>query len=125
MVLQLFKQVVHRVNGIAPPPHPFDPLSLSEIEKAVAIVKKEHASIDFNAVTTLEPRKVDMMAWLADPEHAPRPRRIADVVATSKGSKVYDGLIDLEEERIIKWENTDGVHPIVCILPLLSRLLTS
>lgn len=111
----LLKQVAQHGSGIAPRPHPFDPLSPSEIEHAVALVRKEHTSIYFNAVTTLEPRKADMMAWLADPEHSPRPRRIADVVATGKGSKVYDGLIDLEGEKIIKWENVDGVQPTVCI----------
>ena len=113
MVLQRLKQVAQHVSGIAPPPHPFDPLSPSEIEKVVAIVRREHASLYFNAVTTLETRKVEMMAWLADPEHSPRPRRVADIVATSKGSKVYDGLIDIEAEKIIKWEIIDGVQPIV------------
>lgn len=113
MVLQRLKQVAQHVSGTAPPPHPFDPLSASEIEKAVAIVRKEYASLYFNAVTTSEPRKAEMTAWLADPEHSPRPRRIADVVATGKGSKVYDGLIDLEAEKVIKWETIDGVQPIV------------
>lgn len=113
MVLQRIKQVAQHVSGTAPPPHPFDPLSASEIENAVAIVRKEHASLYFNAITTLEPRKAEMMAWLADPEHSPRPRRMADVVATGKGSKVYDGLIDLEAEKVIKWETIDGVQPIV------------
>lgn len=113
MVLQRLKQVAQHVSGTGPPPHPFDPLSTSEIETVVAIVRNEHASLYFNAVTTLEPRKLEMLAWLADPDHSPRPRRVADVVATGKGSKVYDGLIDLDEGKIIKWENTDGVQPIV------------
>ena len=124
MVLQRLKQVAQHVSGTAPPPHPFDPLSPSEIEAVVAIVRKEHASLYYNAVTTLEPRKVEMMAWLADPEHSPRPRRVADVVAIGKGSKVYDGLVDLEEGKIIKWENIDGVQPIVCILRMFWLLLT-
>lgn len=113
MMLQRLKQVAQHVTGTASQPHPFDPLSPYEIDKVVAIIQKEHASLYFNAITTLEPRKADMMAWLADPERSPRPHRIADVVATSKGSKVYDGLIDLEEEKIIKWESIDGVQPIV------------
>lgn len=113
MVLQILKQVAQHVTGTVSQPHPFDPLSPYEIDKAVAIIRKEHASLYFNAVTTLEPRKADMLAWLADPERSPRPHRIADIVATSKGSKVYDGLIDLEEEKIVKWESIDGVQPIV------------
>lgn len=103
----------HQVAGATPLPHPFDPLSAYEIERAASVVTKEHGPLLFNAVAALEPRKAEMLHWLADPEHFPRPRRVADVVATAKGSKVYDGLVDLEEEKIIKWEYTAGVQPIV------------
>lgn len=54
-----------------------------------------------------------MLAWLADPEHAVRPHRVADIVAIGKGSKVYDGLVDLDEEKIVKWELTEDVQPLV------------
>lgn len=113
MVLNSLKQVAHQVGGATPLPHPFDPLSASEIEKAAAIVTKEHGSLWFNAIAAFEPRKAEMLRWLADPDHSPRPHRVADVVATAKGSKVYDGLVDLNEEKIIKWEYTAGVQPIV------------
>ncbi len=113
MVLQRLKQVAQHVTGTTPPPHPFDPLSASEIEKAVGTVRKEHGSLYYNAVTLAEPRKVDMLPWLADPDHTVRPHRVADVVAIGKGSKVYDGLVDLNEEKIIQWEFTEGVQPLV------------
>ena len=57
--------------------------------------------------------KADMMKYLASPETVPRPHRIADVVAIGKGSKVFDGLIDLNEGRIVKWELTEGVQPLI------------
>lgn len=113
MVLKSLKGVAHQVRDANPLPHPFDPLSASEIEKAAAIVTKEHGSLWFNAIAVLEPRKAEMLHWLADPDRSPRPRRVADVVATAKGSKVYDGLVDLKEEKIIKWDYTAGVQPIV------------
>ena len=113
MVLDRLKQVAQHVAGTVPPPHPFDPLSATEIEKATAIVRKEHGSLFFNAVTILEPRKVEMLAWLADSEHTVRPHRVADVVAIGKGSKVYDGLVDLDEEKIVKWELMEDVQPLV------------
>ena len=113
MVLDRLKQVAQHVAGTTPPPHPFDPLSASEIEKATAIVRKEHGSLFFNAVTVWEPRKAEMLAWLADPEHTVRPHRVADVVAIGKGSKVYDGLVDLDEEKIVQWELTEDVQPLV------------
>ena len=94
-------------------PHPFDPLTLSEIETAISIVKKAHGDVHFNVVTLQEPRKAEMKAWLAAPDAAPRPKRVADVVVIAPGGKVYDGLIDLEEPRITKWELLDGEQPIV------------
>ena len=112
MVLDRLKQVAQHVSG-SPPPHPFDPLSSSEIEKAVGLVNEEHGPIFYNAVTVLEPRKAQMLAWLADPDHTQRPHRIADVVAIKKGGTVYDGLVDLDEGKILKWESNDGVQPLV------------
>lgn len=116
MVLDRLKQVAQHVAGTAPRPHPFDPLSEAEIERAVSIVRKEHDSLYFNTVTLWEPRKVEMLKWLADPNHTPRPHRVADVVAIAKGDKVYDGLVDLEEGKIVKWEAAEGVQPLVRLL---------
>ncbi len=118
MVLDRLKQVAQHVTGTAAPPHPFDPLSRTEIESAVAIIRKEHGSLFYNAVTLWEPRKADMLRWLADPDHTPRPSRVADVVAIAKEGKVYDGLVDLKEQKIVKWESIEGVQPLVFILPL-------
>jgi primary-amine oxidase len=113
MVLERLKQVAAHVTGKAAPPHPFDPLTETEIEKAVAVIRKEHSGLFFNAVSLWEPRKAEMLAWVADPEHTVRPHRVADIVCVGKGSKVYDGLVDLDEEKIVKWESTEGVQPLV------------
>lgn len=113
MVLDRLKQVAYHVAGKMPAPHPFDPLSEAEIDAAVTMIRKEHASLHFNAVTLWEPRKAEMLRWLTDPDHAPRPARVADVVALARGSKVYEGLVDLDEEKIIKWELVEGVQPLV------------
>ena len=113
MVLERLKQLAQQVAGTTPTAHPFDPLSSLEIEATTAIIAQEHEGLFYNAVTIHEPRKADMLAWLADPAHTHRPHRVADVVAIGKGSKVYDGLVDLEEKKIIKWELLDGVQPLV------------
>ncbi|KAL8787499.1 MAG: hypothetical protein Q9195_007746 [Heterodermia aff. obscurata] len=113
MVLDRLKQVTQHVTGTAPPPHPFDPLSGPEIENAVTLIRHEHGSLHYNAVTLWEPRKAEMLKWLADPNHTVRPHRVADVVAIGKGSKVYDGLVDLDEQKIVKWELTEGVQPLI------------
>ena len=113
MALDRLKQVAQHVAGTKPAPHPFDPLSAAEIERAVHIVRQEHGSLYYNAVTVWEAPKAEMMAWLADPHHTAKPHRIADVVAIGKGSLVFDGLVDLDEGKIIRWENTPGVQPLI------------
>lgn len=118
MVLDRLRQVAQHVTGTTPPSHPFDPLSGAEIEKAVALVNNEHGPLYYNAVTVWEPRKAEMLAWLADPDHTNRPHRVADVVAIKRGGTVYDGLVDLDEDKILKWESTEGVQPLVRTLPL-------
>ncbi|EKG15920.1 Copper amine oxidase [Macrophomina phaseolina MS6] len=113
MVLDRLKQMASQITGQAAPPHPLDPLSEVEIEKAVAVIRKEHSDLHFNAVTLWEPRKLEMQAWLANPEVNPKPKRKADVVCIGPGSKVYDGVVDLEEERIVTFGLTDGVQPLI------------
>ena len=105
-------------------PHPFDPLSESEIEAAVAVVREHpkcHAQthqVHFNAVSLWEPRKTEMLAWLANPQRVTRPRRVADVVVGIQSGEqkvLVDALIDLEEGRVVGWEESrEGVQPIVC-----------
>ncbi|KAI1416385.1 copper amine oxidase [Hypoxylon sp. FL1857] len=94
-------------------PHPFDPLTLDEIQSAIGIVKKAHGDVFFNVVSLHEPRKAEMTKWLADPANAPRPIRIADIVVIAPGGKVYDGLVDLADGKIRKWELLDGLQPII------------
>ena len=93
--------------------HPFDPLSASEIETAVSTLRAEYGKLYYNAVSLHEPPKAQMLKWLADPETAPRPMRVADVVAIGTDGKVYDGLVDLESKTVIKFEHTPGVQPLI------------
>ena len=113
MVLDRLKQIARHITGSSPRPHPFDPLSPTEIEETVSLIRAEHDSLFYNAVTLQEPRKAEVVPWLEDPDGAPRPHRVADIVAVGKGSKVYDGLVDLDEKRIVKWETLQGVQPLV------------
>lgn len=113
MVLDRLQQLTHQVTATAAPPHPFDPLTSAEIDAVVAIVRGEHGSLNFNAVTLYEPRKAEMMAWLANPATAPRPVRKADVVAIAPGGKVCDGVVDLENNKILEWKHTPDVQPLI------------
>ncbi|KAJ4423886.1 peroxisomal copper amine oxidase [Gnomoniopsis sp. IMI 355080] len=94
-------------------PHPFDPLSLEEIQTVITLVKKAHGDVYFNVVSLHEPRKAEMTAWLAEPEKSPRPMRVADVVVIAPGGVVYDGLVDIQTGTITHWEQLDGLQPII------------
>ena len=113
MALDRLKQTAAHLAGRVEPPHPFDPLSGAEIERAVSIVRQHHDGLYFNAVTLWEPRKREMMAWLQGPRTIPRPHRFADVVAIGRGSKVYDGIVDLTTGVLAEWTLTEGVQPLV------------
>ncbi|KAM0537259.1 hypothetical protein ACHAP6_006137 [Verticillium nonalfalfae] len=106
------------VNGTLP--HPLDPLTSAEIEQAIAAVQKAHGELFYNVVSLHEPRKAEMTAWLADPASAPRPARIADVVVIAKGGKVYEGFVDLVEDKITHWDLLDGVQPIITMEELVA-----
>jgi len=110
MVLERLQQMASHLTGQTTSPHPFDPLSRDEIAKAVEVIRKEHSDVFFNAVSLQEPRKAEMMRWVAAPEAASRPPRIADVVCIGPGSKVYDGLVDLEKGQLTKWEYGNLQH---------------
>ncbi|KAF1351668.1 hypothetical protein EJ07DRAFT_137182 [Lizonia empirigonia] len=113
MALHRLAQAASHITGQPAPPHPFDPLSEAEIEAAVALVRRDHADVFFNAVTLWEPRKAEMMAWLSAPNVAPRPHRVADVVCIGRGSKVFDARVDLTEQQVVSWELTEGVQPLI------------
>jgi primary-amine oxidase len=113
MVLERVKQLAQQVTNTISPPHPFDPLTASEIEVAVSVLRKQHGKLYYNAVTLLEPPKAQMLNWLADPDHTQRPSRIADIVAIGTDGKVYDGHVDLTEHKVIKWECTPDVQPLI------------
>ena len=113
MALDRLNAVAHQVAGTSPPPHPFDPLSNAEIETAAQIIRKEHGKLHYNAIFLQEPRKKEMLKWLANPDHTRRPTRVADIVAIAPGGKVYDGLVDLKEGKIVNWTALEGVQPLV------------
>lgn len=115
MALDRLKQAASHVTGVGRAPHPLDPLIETEIEYAAAIIRREHDNVAFNAITLYEPPKTVMLKWVKDPEHTPRPNRVADVVCVGKGSKVFDGIVDLTDGKILNWEETPGVQPLVRI----------
>ncbi|KAI5283913.1 hypothetical protein KEM54_001735 [Ascosphaera aggregata] len=116
MVLSRLQQLSQQMDATAPPPHPFDPLTANEIEKASEIVRNVHGdkNLIFNTVTLQEPRKKEMKAWLANPTMAPRPRRKAEVIVISRLlSRGFDAIVDLGNSRIELWIELENEQPIL------------
>lgn len=100
---------------MAPTQHPLDPLSATEIQNVISIVRKTHKNVNFHVVSLHEPRKAGMTKWLAERSNATKPPRVADVSVIAPGGKVGDGLVDLGKSQIVQWEWVNGRQPIVSI----------
>lgn len=119
MALDRLKQATSHLTGQGSPPHPLDPLTQGEIEKAVALIREDHPDVFFNAVTLWEPRKAQMLKWIKDPQRTTRPARVADVVCIGRGSKVFEGIVDLNTSKVTSWQQKDNVQPLVFSVSLL------
>ena len=95
--------------------HPLDPLSASEIQTSVSVVRQEHQNVFFNIISLHEPRKAAMTQWLE--QGGGRPRRIADVCVIAPGGKVGEGLVDVAARKIVEWNWISDLQPIVRLRP--------
>lgn len=113
MALERTKQMVQQLAGKAAshPVHPLDPLTESEIATAVDLVQKERSEVIFNSVSLLEPKKAELQRWLNSA--SPTLHRMADVIASGKGCKVYDVVVDLTDKCIVRWDEPKGVYPSI------------
>jgi primary-amine oxidase len=113
MALERTKQVMQQIVGkvLPKPAHPLDPLTEDEIAVAVDLVREQRSEVIFNSVTLLEPKKADLQRWLNSA--GPDLPRLADVIASSKGCKVYDVVVDIHEKRIVRWDEPQGVYPSI------------
>lgn len=112
-------QLTSKVGGLTTEDtyHPLDPLSESEIAIAVDIVLKKQSDLIFNSVTLLEPKK-ELLKKYVESRDTDVPR-IADVIASGKGNKTYDVLVDIGEKTIIRWDEPKGVYPGITMEDLM------
>ncbi|PHH68000.1 hypothetical protein CDD80_320 [Ophiocordyceps camponoti-rufipedis] len=95
--------------------HPSDPLSAPEITTAISLIQTTHPTVQFHVVTLHEPRKAELLQWLAHPDTAKKPARIADVVVVAPGARVGEGLVNLDEGCIVSWAWLEGQQPIITV----------
>jgi primary-amine oxidase len=96
--------------------HPLDPLSAREIRAAAAAVREQHPEVAeprFSLVALHEPPK--------DAAGAPRPRREALVVVLDRaGGAVYEGVVALDQGRVVGWTELPGVQPALLMEEIMS-----
>ncbi|KAM0283123.1 hypothetical protein ACHAQH_002603 [Verticillium albo-atrum] len=120
MASHRIQQFAGHLSANRPAKHPLDPLDAYEIEIVVSIVRSQKGNVHFNTVTLHEPRKQDMLRWLANPASTSVPTRVADVVAVNRSGQVYDALVDLDQGIITKWEALDGVQPMIIVEEMIN-----
>jgi primary-amine oxidase len=100
---------------MVPTPHPLDPLSATEIERAWEIVRTERA---------LGPRVRVIFIMLHEPakkivlEHRPGDsveRAAFVVLVDSVPGKTYEAVVSLSERRVLSWEHVPGAQPAIVL----------
>ena len=102
--------------------HPFDPLSLEEIDVARQVILdvNEGYMIDFREIFLREPAK-ELMKRFLDLEHAgkletstPRPPRLAmvqyDVIGPDKSFEFHESSVDISEKTRVSHKVVDSEH---------------
>lgn len=114
--LDIFKLTAFPIKIMAP--HPFDQLSLAEIESSVAFVKAQHPDklVHIKTVEREEPAKEIMVPFLeaerAGRPIAPPPRIAHNIYYILEEKCVSELWVNLNEGKVIKYvKHPKGVHP--------------
>jgi primary-amine oxidase len=89
--------------------HPLDPLSRTEIARAIHIIGKSgHTDQKTRValVTLAEPEKAEVLAWAPG-----EPLRRKAFVIVRNGSKIFEATIDLVAETLELWQPLPNVQP--------------
>ena len=91
-------------------PHPLDPLSAEEIERAVACLRRDRgvaAGWRFSAVELAEPAKAELLRG-----DTGAIARLAEVIGWNPAEGVtHAGLVDLDADAVVEWRSVPGVQP--------------
>ena len=96
--------------------HPLDPLDGPELERAMALLRREGLARDRTRVISVDLREPDKAALAAWRDGGPRPARSADAVLLHNDSgDATECVLDLDAERVIERRTLDGMQPGVSI----------
>lgn len=104
----------HLTAALAPPHHPLDPLSPTELAAAVKIITESYPSrqFAFNTVSLREPPRALMNNWLIDKTTVVS--RDAFFVLIEAGQQgVFDGYVSLSSGKVVEFIHKPESQPII------------
>jgi primary-amine oxidase len=97
---------------MTPAPHPLDPLSADELERAVGCVRSARdlgGAVRFVCVELRDPDKSQLALWRAG--GTPPPREAALVVLVA--GRTYEAVVGLDADALLTWEHVPGAQAAV------------
>jgi primary-amine oxidase len=99
--------------------HPMDGLTAPELTRAIGVLRAggQLTTGKVATVTLIEPPKTDVLAWM--PGHA-LPRRA--LVRALQDARAYEGEVDLDTRRVVRWAAVPGRQPSFMLGELLGSI---
>lgn len=91
--------------------HPLDPLTISEINTAVAVVKKEKSLGDRVTFPNLSLKDPDKARVLFFKKGDPIPREAFLVILDAPKNKTYEAVVDLKKASLLSWKEVSSGQP--------------
>src|SRR4051795_2472644 len=96
--------------------HPLDPLTRTEIETVVAVVRgQKELGLGLRFISTMlrEPSKESLRAW---DEGGEAPPRVAALILFDRGpGATYEALVDVDLADLIELKKVEGVQPAIMV----------
>ncbi|MCX6044345.1 MAG: primary-amine oxidase [Chloroflexi bacterium] len=95
--------------------HPLTPLTKDEMAQAVALLKTKKLINDksrFAEISLQEPDKASILSWQPG---VTLPRQVFIVTLEQKTGRVFEGVVDISNRKVIRWTEKPGVQPYMLL----------
>lgn len=113
---EVFQSGLDRTFAVEQRPHPLNPLSSTEINTAVEILKQSghyKEGLRFTEISLHKPEKADVWAFVisGSPFNTARKANITVL----DGKRLIEGVVDLSSRKVISWKPVEGSHGMILI----------
>ncbi len=112
----VFQSGLDQTFQVEKAPHPLNALSADEIKQAVDIVKASpdfKPNTRFTEISLRSPEKAAVWAFALEGKAVTEPRK-ADVIMLD-GKHIIEGVVDLQNKKILSWQPIKDAHGMVLI----------